>query len=146
MFYCNRRYLRFELNVNIKYDYIIFYIKQNLGFGTIRKLRFLDTVILEFSVQDNIEELLKIINIVNGNLRCPYKEQQFKVFYKKLQVKLKNLEKLHLLPTYKDSLKDVSLNNSWFLGYCENKLLLYARWNKSKKLLQGRKLYMSCIF
>lgn len=146
MFYCNRRYLRFELNVNIKYDYIILYIKKNLGFGTIRKLKFLDTIILEFSVQDNVDDLLKLIYIINGNLRCSYKEQQFRVFYKKLEVKLRKLEKLYLLPSYNLNLKDVSLDNSWFLGYCENKQLLYARWHKSKKLAQGRQLYINCIF
>lgn len=138
--------MRFELNVNIKYDYIVLYIKRKLGFGEIRKLKFLDTIILEFSVQDNLEDLLKLIYIINGNLRCPYKEQQFRVFYKKLEVKLKKLEKLYLLPSYNGNLKDVSLANSWFLGYCENKQLLYARWHKSKKLLQGRELYINCIF
>lgn len=145
-FIVNRRYLRFELNVNVKYDYIILYIKQNLGFGTIRKLRFLDTIILEFSVQDNIQDLLKLIYIINGNLRCPYKEKQFKTFYNKLEVKLRKMEKVYLLPPYNENLKDISLKNAWFLGYCENKQLLYARWHKSKKLAQGRELYINCIF
>lgn len=142
----NRRYLRFELNVNIKYDYIIYYIKQKLELGDIRKLRYLDTIIVEISIQENIEHLISFIKIINGNFRCPYKEELFKVFYKKLETKLKKLEKLHLLPVYISELKNPSLNDSWLLGYCENKMLLYARWHKSKKLALGKELYIIIIF
>jgi len=47
-FYLNRRYLRFEINVNINNVDIIYYIKKNLGFGEIRRLKFLKTVIIDF--------------------------------------------------------------------------------------------------
>jgi hypothetical protein len=67
---------------------------------------------VEFSVQENVYDLLKLIYIFNGNFRCKLKEQYFKVFYKKLKVKLKKINLLHLLPEYKEGLKDVSLNNS----------------------------------
>jgi len=69
--------LRFELNVNIKNESIIYYIKNELNFGNIRKLKFLDTVIIEYSVQDNVFDLIKLTHLLNGNFRCSGKEQQF---------------------------------------------------------------------
>lgn len=109
-------------------------------------MRYLDTIIVEISIQENIEHLISFIKIINGNLRCPYKEGLFKIFYKKLETKLKKTEKLHLLPAYINELKNPGLNDCWLLGYCENKMLLYARWHKSKKLALGKELYIIIIF
>lgn len=47
VFIVNRRYLRFELNCTIENQDIIYFIKNSLGFGNIRKLKFLDSVIID---------------------------------------------------------------------------------------------------
>lgn len=146
VFIVNRRYLRFEINCNIKNERIIYYIKKNLGFGNIRKLRFLDTIIIEFSVQENVSDLLKLIYLLNGNFRCKSKQNNFKIWYKKLYVKLKKKDLLFLLPEYREEIKDVNLLNSWLLGYIDSRCLFYARWHKSKKLKEGKELYLCCIF
>jgi len=146
VFIVNRRYLRFEINVSLKNQAIVYYIKNNLGFGKIRKLRFLGGIILELSVQENITNLLKLIYIFNGNFRSEYKEQSFLFFYKKLKNKLKKLKLLNLLPDYIATLKDVSLVNSWLLGYIDSRLLFCGRWHKSKKLKEGKELYLNCVF
>lgn len=145
-FFLNRRFLRFELNVNIKNLKIIYYIRKNLGFGNIRRLRFLNTVIIEFSVQENIFDLINLVNIFNGNLRCRIKEQQFSFWYKKLEIKLKKLNLINLLPKYESSIKDISLEDSWLSGFIDSRVLFYARWHKSKKLTNGKELYLNCIF
>lgn len=145
VFIVNRRYLRFEINVSLKNQSILYYIKNNLGFGKIRKLRFLGGVILELSVQENILNLLKLVYIFNGNLRCKNKELSFSLFYKKLRTKLKKLDLLHLLPEYISTLAIINLTNSWFAGYIEMRALFNARWHKSKKLKEGKELYLSCI-
>jgi len=145
-FFFNRRFLRFDLNVNIKNVNIIYYIRKNLGFGNIRFLKFLNTVIVEFSVQDNIYDLLSIVNIFNGNLRCTIKEQHFKLWYNKLEVKFKKLNLLNLLPKYENNIKNINLHNSWLSGYIDSRALFYARWHKSKKLKEGKIIYLSCIF
>lgn len=146
VFIVNRRYLRFELNVNIKNESIIYYIKNTLDFGNIRKLRFLDTQIVEYSVQENVFDLLKLIYIFNGNFRCNSKEHNFRIWYKKLYVKLKKLNLLNLLPDYNKDMKLISLSNSWLLGYMDSRVLFYGRWHKSKKLKEGKELYLNCIF
>ncbi len=74
------------------------------------------------------------------------KSNIFKIWYKKLQVKLKKLDLLNLLPNYKNELKIVNLSNSWLLGYIDSKALFYGRWHKSKKLKEGKELYLCCIF
>jgi len=146
IFIVNRRYLRFELNCSLKNQSIIYFIKNTLGFGNVRKLKFLDTIILEFSVQDNIIDLLKLVKIFNGNLRCAAKKQYFELWYKKLKVKLKKMNLLDKLPLYIDSLKPITLSNSWLLGFFDSRALFYGRWHKSKKLKEGKELYLCCIF
>jgi len=146
VFIVNRRYLRFEINVSLKNKDIIYYIKNNLGFGKIRKLKFLDGVIIEYSVQDNIKHLLKLIYIFNGNFRSINKESSFSLFYKKLRNKLKKIAALDLLPVYDSTLQSVSLINSWLAGFIESRGLFYARWHKSKKLKDGKELYVNSIF
>jgi hypothetical protein len=124
----NKRYLRFEINCFIKEKYIIYFIKNKLGFGTIRHLKFLDSSILEFSVQENYYDLLKLISIFNGNLRSVETEKAFLIFYLKLKVKLKKLGLLNLLPDYIKSIKPINLKDSWFLGYIDSgKVIFYAR-------------------
>jgi hypothetical protein len=63
----------------LKNKAVIYLIKEKLGFGNIRRLRFLNTVILEYSVQENVVDLLKLVYILNGNFRCISKEQHFRV-------------------------------------------------------------------
>jgi hypothetical protein len=144
-FIVNRRYLRFEINCFIKNEEIIYYIKKKLGFGNIRKLKFLNKIIIEFSVQDNIIDLLKLVNIFNGNFRSEYKNKYFFIFYKKLEKKLKKMDLLHLLPKYDNNIKKISLNNSWLLGFFDSKALFYSRWQKSKNFKNGKKIYL-CIY
>jgi len=78
-------------------------------------------------VQENIINLLKLIYIFNGNLRCKNREPSFNLFYKKLRTKLKKLDLLHLLPDYIPVLGIVSLTNSWLLGFIEMRGLFNAR-------------------
>lgn len=146
IFIVNRRYLRFELNCSLKNQATIFYIKNKLGFGNIRKLKFLDTIIIEYSVQDNVADLLKLVKIFNGNLRCISKLQYFKLWYKKLRVKLKKMNLLNLLPEFIEDIKSINLLNSWLLGFIDSRVFFYGRWHKSKKLKEGKELYLCCIF
>jgi hypothetical protein len=83
-----------------------------LGFGDIRKLKFLDNILIEFSVQDNIIDLLKLIKIFNGNLRSSIKNRYFQIFYKKFERKLKNSEFFNLLPKFDNNVKNIVLTNS----------------------------------
>lgn len=146
VFIVNRRYLRFEINASFKNQKIIYYIKNNLGFGKIRKLRFLGGILLELSVQNNIANLLRLIYIFNGNFRSENREKSFSIFYNKLRNKLKKLHLLHLLPEYIPSLKNISLMNSWLLGYIDSRMLFCGRWHKSKNLKKGKELYLNCVF
>lgn len=145
-FIVNRRYLRFEINCFIKNEAIIYYIKKKLGFGNVRKLKFLKKkIIIEFSVQDNVMDLLKLIKIFNGNFRSKKKRDYFLFFYKKLENKLKKMDLLHLLPEYDQNIKKITLNSSWLLGFLDSKALFYSRWQKSKNYKNGKKIFL-CIY
>jgi len=63
-------------------------------------------------VQENINDLLKLVFIFNGNLRCVSKEQYFRIWYNKLKVKLKKMNLLNLLPLYIEGIKPINLTNS----------------------------------
>lgn len=146
IFLVNRRYLRFELNSALNNGDILYLIKKKLKFGKIKKIRFLDGIIVEFSVQTDINGLIVLIHIFNGNLRCVQKEQHFRIFYNKLKVKLKKMNLLSLLPDYICEVKNISLLNSWLCGFIDSRCLLYGRFQKSKKLKEGKKLYLVIIF
>jgi hypothetical protein len=142
IFTVNRRYLRFELNYPLKNSDVLYYIKKKLKFGKIKKIRFLDGIIVEYSVQADVNSLLILVHIFNGNLRCAQKEQYFKIFYNKLKVKLKKMNLLYLLPDYISNIKVISLNDSWLCGFIENRGLLYGRMHKSKKLILGKEIFL----
>jgi len=144
IFIVNRRYARFELSCTLKNGDILYYIKNKLGFGLIRKIRFLDIIILEYSVT-NTSDQLELIKIFSGQFRCASKKQHFLIFYEKIKVKLKKNNLLHKLPDYKDDLKDITLQSSWLLGYIDSRVLFYGRWQKSKKLID-KIIYLNCIF
>jgi len=113
VFIVNRRYARFELSCFLKNESLLYYIKNKLGFGSIRKLKFLDTVIVEFFVHDdNLINCLRLIDILNGNIRCVLKNKYFYIYYNKLKVKLKKNDLLHLLPVYIENLKPITLQSS----------------------------------
>jgi len=63
-----------------------------------------------------------------------------------LEVKLKKLDLIDLLPVYNDGIKQVTLFDSWLSGYMDSRILFYGRWHKSKKIKWGKKLYLCCIF
>lgn len=63
-----------------------------------------------------------------------------------MEVKLKKFDLLKLLPIYKKKIKSISLLNSWLAGYIDSRVLFYGRWHKSKKLKEGKELYLNCIF
>jgi hypothetical protein len=90
IFIVNRRYARFELSCTFKNGHILYYIKNKLGFGSIRKIKFLDVIIFEYQIT-KISDLLQIIQIFTGNFRCPSKKQHFFIFYEKIKVKLKKI-------------------------------------------------------
>jgi hypothetical protein len=145
LFIVNRRYARFELSCTLKNGNILYYIKNKLGFGFIRKIKFLNTTILEYYVQDNIYDLLELIKIFNGEFRCSSKNQYFLIFYEKIKVRLKKNNLLDILPDYKDKLKAVTLQSSWLLGYIDSRVLFYGRWQKSKNF-KNKIIYLNCIF
>jgi len=146
IFLVNRRYLRFELNSTLNNGDILYLIKKKLKFGKIKKIRFLDGIIVEFSVQTDINGLIVLTHIFNGNLRCTQKEQHFRIFYNKLKVKLKKMNLLSLLPDYICKVKDINLLNSWLCGFIDSRCLLYGRFQKSKKLKEGKRLYIVIFF
>ena len=144
IFIVNRRYALFELSCTLKNGHILYYIKKKLGFGVIRKIRFLDIIILEYQIK-NISDQLQLIKIFMSQFRCPKKKQHFLIFYQKIKVKLKKYNLLHKLPDYKDDLKNITLKSSWLLGYIDSRALFYGRWQKSKKLID-KIIYLNCIF
>lgn len=63
-----------------------------------------------------------------------------------MKIKLKKLDLLNLLPEFNINIKKISFKNSWLLGYIDSRVLFYGRWHKSKKLKEGKELYLNIIF
>ena len=104
-------YLVFKLTQSSLDAQVLFYIKKELGFGhvsvqsTINKTH-------QFRIRDK-DNLIKIINIFNGNLITKAKVLQFKLFLQAFNVKYKT--SIDFLACN----KKLSLDNAWLSGFTD---------------------------
>jgi len=104
-------YLEFKVTQSSVDAQILFYIKKELGFGSVSIQDKINKT-HHFRVRDK-ENLLKLISIFNGNLLTRYKINQFKLwvegFNKRYNMKIEVLESKQI----------VNLNNAWLSGFTD---------------------------
>jgi len=104
-------YLEFKVTQSSVDAQILFYIKKELGFGSV-------------SVQDKINKthhyrvrdkknILKLIEIFNGNILTKHKNNQFKLWVEGFNL-IYNMDIKYMEPTHK-----VSLDNGWLSGFTD---------------------------
>lgn len=107
----SNKYLEFKITQSSKDADILFYIKKNLGFGSVSKQDKISNT-HHYRVRDK-EGLYKIINIFNGNLQLNKRQSQFKLFldaYNNVygsSIELLNNRNL------------INLNNAWISGFTD---------------------------
>jgi hypothetical protein len=104
-------YLEFKVTQSSVDAQILFFIKKELGFGSV-SLQDKKNKTHHFRVRDK-KNILKLIHIFNGNIITNYKFNQFKYwvigFNKKYNMNIKWLEPHHTL----------NLNNGWLAGFTD---------------------------
>ena len=104
-------YLEFKVTQSSVDAQILFYIKKELGFGSVSVQDKINKT-HHFRVRDK-KNLLKLISIFNGNLLTKYKINQFKLwvegFNKKYNMKIEVIESKQI----------VNLNNAWLSGFTD---------------------------
>lgn len=107
----NNKYLEFKITQYSKDAQVLFYIKKELGFGSV-------------TVQDKInkthqfivrkkESILRLIEIFNGNILTNYKNIQFDNWIKAYnEIFNENI-------VYKRYITCINLNNSWLAGFTD---------------------------
>jgi len=104
-------YLEFKVTQSSVDAQILFFIKKELGFGSV-SLQDIKNKTHHFRVRDK-KNILKLIHIFNGNIITNYKFNQFKYwvigFNKKYNMNIKWLEPHHTL----------NLNNGWLAGFTD---------------------------
>ena len=104
-------YLEFKVTQSSVDAQILFYIKKELGFGSVSIQDKINKT-HHFRVRDK-ENLLKLISVFNGNLLTRYKINQFKLwvegFNKRYNMKIEVLESKQI----------VNLNNAWLSGFTD---------------------------
>ena len=104
-------YLEFKLTQSSVDANVLFYVKKMLGFGSVRKQDIKNGTHC-YRVRDK-ENILKIINIFNGNLFLPARKNQFKLW-------IDNYNR-----AYKENIKCLqskfkpTLNDTWLLGFTD---------------------------
>jgi Proton-conducting membrane transporter/NADH-Ubiquinone oxidoreductase (complex I), chain 5 N-terminus/LAGLIDADG endonuclease len=106
-----RGYLVFKINQSSKDAQILFYIKKSLEFGSV-SVQSTTNNTHQFRVRDK-DNLIKIINIFNGNLIIKAKVLQFKLFLQAFNAKYKT--NINLI----DKINKVSLYNGWLSGFTD---------------------------
>jgi hypothetical protein len=106
-----RGYLTFKVTQSSVDAQVLFYIKKELGFGSVTVQSQLNQT-HQFRVR-NKDNLLEIINIFNGNLRTKAKKAQFKSWLEAFNHKYAT-NILHI-----ESDKKVTLSNAWLSGFTD---------------------------
>jgi hypothetical protein len=104
-------YLEFKITQSSNDAQILFYIKKELGFGTV-SVQDKQTKTHHFRVR-NKEGILKLINIFNGNVYTERKINQFKLWLKAFN----NVYKIDI--SYIDKINNPTLDNSWLAGFTD---------------------------
>lgn len=109
-----RGYLTFKVTQSSVDAQVLFYIKKELGFGsvTVQSPRFASNQTHQFRVRDK-NNLLKIIDIFNGNLITKAKKAQFESWLEAFNNK-HNTSISHI-----ESNKKVTLSNAWLSGFTD---------------------------
>lgn len=105
------KYLEFKISQSSNDAQVLFYIKKQLGFGSVKKQDKINKT-HHFRVRDK-EGLLKIINIFNGNIYLDKNKIKFNKFVNRYN------------ETYKTNIKILennnkpTLNNAWLAGFTD---------------------------
>lgn len=101
--------LYFVITQGYRNLFILYYIRDMLGFGSVIKQ---SPTVFRYVVQDK-EGLLKILNMVNGNLVLYKKRQQLEFFINKYNMKY------GCALNYVDKLNIPTLNDAWVSGFAD---------------------------
>lgn len=105
------KYLEFKITQSNKDISILYYIKNNLGFGSV-SLQDKKNNTYQYRVRDR-EGLLKIINIFNGNIILNKYNNKFKLFIDRYN----EVYKTNII--FIENNNKVSLDNAWLSGFTD---------------------------
>ena len=119
------KYLEFKITQNSNDAQILFYIKKELGFGSVT-LQDKVNKTHHFRVR-NKEAIFRLIEIFNGNILTNYKNIQFAEWIQAYnRIYNDNI-------VYKKYITDINLNNSWLTGFTDAEGCFTVSIIKSKK-------------
>lgn len=104
-------YLEFKITQSSSDAQVLFYIKKQLGFGTVRIQDKTNNTHC-YRIRDR-KGLFKIISIFNGNIFLDTRKQQFKLWFEAYNKKYKE----NIL--YLENINIPTLNNSWLCGFTD---------------------------
>lgn len=111
----NNDYLEFKITQCSKDAQILFYLKKELGFGSVCVLDKTNKI-HQYIVRDK-KNISKLINIFNGNLITKQKINQFKLWVERFNV-LYGTEEANNI-RYLEPKGGVSLDNAWLSGFTD---------------------------
>lgn len=111
----NRGYLEFKITQSSSDAQVLFYIKKQLGFGSV-SIQDKQNNTHHYRVRDK-ENLIKLINIFNGNLLTEKKNIQFKNWLECFNVRYKT--EIEFIPNVNKNFFDI-YNNGWLSGFTDS--------------------------
>ncbi|CAN3371381.1 putative intron-encoded DNA endonuclease; homing endonuclease; LAGLIDADG domain (mitochondrion) [Diutina catenulata] len=103
--------LEFKITQSTNDEQVLYFIKKQLGFGSVR-IQDKNNKTSCYRVRDK-DNLLKIINIFNGNIYLPRYQNRFKLFIERYN------EYYNTNIEYKESLFKPTLNDGWLSGFTD---------------------------
>ena len=119
------KYLEFKITQSSNDAQVLFYIKKELGFGSVTLHDKINKT-HHFRVRKK-ESILRLINIFNGNILTEHKNIQFANWIQAYnKVYNENI-------VYKKNITDINLNNSWLAGFTDSEGCFTVSTIKSSK-------------
>lgn len=116
-----RGYLEFKITQSSSDAQVLFYIKKQLGFGSV-SIQDKKNNTHYYRVRDK-ENLIKIINIFNGNLLTEKKNIQFKHWLECFNVRYQT--EIEFIPNINKTFLDI-YNNGWLAGFTDSEVCFTA--------------------
>lgn len=111
-FIVSKNKIYFDITQSLVDIKILYYIKKELGFGKILQRKETNRSVGVYYITGK-ENFTRLIHIFNGNIICPHKKTQFKLWLQTYNLQYRENIK------YIDQNKELNLDNGWLSGFID---------------------------
>lgn len=130
----------FHFSITQDEQYILYHIRERLGFGKVRKYTNQEKWVFVVEDRDNI---MKILYILNGNLVLNHRYKNLKKIISEFNIRLFKGKLFHTIIKFKEQQVLPTLNDGWFSGFADAEGCFYCPIETKRRHVSH---YISIVF